>query len=42
VFDVDASAGAEAANQHNGTIALTDADGHRVFSLSPPYAFALS
>jgi YD repeat-containing protein len=40
VFDVDASGGVQAHTQHNGTIALTDAAGHRVFSLSPSYAFA--
>jgi YD repeat-containing protein len=40
VFDVRASNGIHAAKQPNGTIALTNADGHRVFGLSPSYAYA--
>jgi YD repeat-containing protein len=40
VFDVQASAGVRAATQPNGTIAMTDADGSRVLSLSPSFAFA--
>lgn len=40
VFEVKASAGVRAATQPNGTIALTDARGKRVVSLSPSYAFA--
>jgi YD repeat-containing protein len=39
-FALSASAGVRATTQDNGTIALTDADGHRIFSLSPSYAFA--
>jgi YD repeat-containing protein len=40
VFDVRAGAGVRAGKQRNGTIALTDADGEKVFGLSPSYAFA--
>jgi YD repeat-containing protein len=40
VFEVKASEGVHAASQANGTIAFTDADGRRVISLSPSFAFA--
>jgi YD repeat-containing protein len=40
VFDVRASDGIHAAKQANGTISMTSADGHRVFGLSPSYAYA--
>lgn len=40
VFDVRASAGMRASKKRNGTIALTNADGHRVFGLAPSYAYA--
>jgi YD repeat-containing protein len=40
VFEVEASAGVRAATQPNGTIAMIDADGSRVLSLSPSFAFA--
>lgn len=40
VFEVRASAGVRATSQANGTIAFTDADGRRVISLSPSFAFA--
>ena len=40
VFDLAASAGVRASTLHNGTIALTDAGGRKVFGLSPSYAFA--
>jgi hypothetical protein len=40
VFDVQASDGVRAEKEDNGTISLTGADGHRVFALSPSYAYA--
>jgi YD repeat-containing protein len=40
VFDVRASAGVRAEKERNGTISLTNADGQRVFGLSPSYAYA--
>jgi YD repeat-containing protein len=39
-FALTASSGVRATTQANGTIALTGADGKKVFSLSPSYAFA--